>query len=77
MRLTARVWAWVGTGMLLGICGSFVVSASAQQQVKAPSVITPHGFIVEEVRVGQSCVVVVSHTGKGTDRGFTAVPCRP
>jgi hypothetical protein len=44
----------------------------AQQPVKAPSVITPHGFIVEEVRVGASCVVIVSRT---EFRVLDTIPC--
>ena len=49
-------------------------SLTAQQPVKAPSVITQHGFIVEEVRVGQSCVVIVSRGGTPSDN-IEAVPC--
>ena len=38
-----------------------------------PSVVTSHGFVVEEVRVGGSCVIVVSRAN-GDD--VQAVPCR-
>jgi hypothetical protein len=60
--------------VVLGVVAVLGTSLMAQQAVKVPSVITPHGFIVEEVRVGQSCVVIVSRGGPPSEH-VAAVPC--
>jgi hypothetical protein len=64
-------------GVLVGILGTLGSTLAAQQTLsKTPSVITPHGFIVEEVRVGQSCVVVVFRGGTtGPADHIAATPC--
>jgi hypothetical protein len=61
-------------GMMVGILGTIGSTLAAQQSVKAPSVITQNGFVVEEVRVGQSCVVIVFRGGPPTDQ-VSATPC--
>ncbi len=53
---------------------SLLFPLQAQQPTKPASVTTPNGFIVEEVRVGSSCVVIASSTGPGA-RTMSAVPC--
>ena len=73
MRMRTAMIA--GVGMIVGALATTVGSTlMAQQTVKAPSVMSPHGFIVEEVRVGQSCVVIVFRGGPPSDR-VEAVPC--
>ena len=51
-------------GVLVGVLGTLGSTVGAQQTMsRTPSVITPHGFLVEEVRVGGSCVVIVTRGG--------------
>jgi hypothetical protein len=70
-----RILSALGIGVLVGVFGTAGVRVWAQQNLsKVPSVISPNGFLVEEVRVGGSCVVIVSSTGGGV-RQITAVPC--
>jgi len=74
MRL--RMLLALGIGVLLGVLGTAGVSVWAQQNLpKTPSVLTPQGSLVEEVRVGDSCVVIVSTTGSAP-RQIAATPCR-
>ena len=61
-------------GMMIGILGTIGSTLAAQQSVKAPAVITQSGFVVEEVRVGQSCVVIVFRGGPPTNQ-VSATPC--
>lgn len=61
-------------GIIIGILSTVGSTLAAQQSVKAPSVITQNGYVVEEVRVGQSCVVIVFRGGPPTDR-IAATPC--
>ena len=70
-----RMFTVLGIGILIGIFGTAGVRVLAQQNLsKTPSVISPQGNLVEEVRVGGSCVVVVSTTGSGP-RQIAAVAC--
>jgi hypothetical protein len=65
----------LGIGVLVGVLGTAGVRVLAQQSLKgAPSVLSPQGFLAEEVRVGGSCAVVVSTTGSGP-RQIAALPC--
>ena len=74
MRL--RMLSALGVGVLIGIVGTAGVRVWAQQNLaKTPSVISPQGFLVEEVRVGGSCAVIVATTGSGP-RQIAALPCR-
>jgi hypothetical protein len=74
MRL--RMLSALGMGVVLGVVGTAGVGVWAQQKLpQTPSVLTPQGFLVEEVRVGGSCVVIVSTTGSGP-RQIAALPCR-
>ena len=74
MRL--RMLSALGIGVLLGVLGTAGVKVLAQQNpANTPSVLTPQGFLVEEVRVGGSCAVIVSTTGSGP-RQIAALPCR-
>jgi len=59
--MTMRTGVAAVVGALVGAL-ALASAVVAQQPARAPSVITPHGFIVEEVRVGGSCVVIVSRT---------------
>jgi len=72
--MTMRTAMIAGVGMLIGALAALGSTATAQQTVKTPSVISQHGFIVEEVRVGQSCVVIVMRGGAPSDN-VAAVPC--
>ena len=66
----------LGIGVVLGVLGTARVQVWAQINLpKTPSVVTPNGFLLEEVRVGGSCAVVVATTGSGT-RQIAALPCR-
>jgi hypothetical protein len=74
MRL--RILSALGIGVLLGVFGTAGVRVWAQQNLpQTPSVLTPQGFLVEEVRVGGSCAVIVSTTGNGPLQ-IAALPCR-
>jgi hypothetical protein len=74
MRL--RMLSALGIGVVLGVLGTAGVRVWAQQNVpNTPSVLTPQGSLVEEVRVGGSCVVIVSTTGS-SPRQIAALPCR-
>ena len=70
--MTMRTVVAAGIGALVGALAVLGSTVAAQQSVKAPSVISPHGFIVEEVRVGGSCVVIVSRT---EFRVLDTIPC--
>ena len=60
MRL--RMLSALGVGVLVGIVGTAGVRVWAQQNLaKTPSVISPQGFLVEEVRVGQGSFPAKSH----------------
>jgi hypothetical protein len=72
--MTMRTAMIAGVGMLVGALAALGSTATAQQPVKTPSVISQHGFIVEEVRVGESCVVIVSRGGAPSNL-VSAVPC--
>ena len=73
MRMRTAMIA--GVGMIIGALATMgVPTLIAQQTIKAPSVMSPHGYVVEEVRVGQSCVVLVFRGGPPSDR-VVAVPC--
>jgi hypothetical protein len=69
--MRTRIMLAGAIGMIIGILGTVGSTLTAQQSVKTPSVMTPHGFIVEEVRVGQSCVVLVFRGGPPTDQVAT------
>ena len=71
-----RMFSALGIGVVLGVLGTAGVQVWAQINLpKTPSVVSPNGFLLEEVRVGGSCAVVVSTTGSGT-RQIAALPCR-
>ena len=72
--MRTRILLAVAIGFIVGVLGTLGSTLIAQQTVKAPSVMTPNGFIVEEVRVGQSCVLIVFRGGPPTDR-VAATPC--
>jgi hypothetical protein len=63
-------------GVVVGLLATFGPTLTAQQQAlsRLPSVITSNGFIVEEVRVGNSCVVVVARGGSPSG-SLAALPC--
>jgi hypothetical protein len=61
-------------GLIVGVLGTLGATVIAQQSVKAPSVMTQSGSFAEEVRVGQSCVVIVFRGGPPNDR-VAATPC--
>jgi hypothetical protein len=68
-----RILIAIAVGVLVGVLGTLGSTLLAQQTVsKVPSVMTPHGFIVEEVQVGGSCVVIVSRTPA---EHIAATPC--
>jgi hypothetical protein len=68
MILVAVVAATAGAGVTLA-----VPSVKAQATYVAT---TSSGVRVEEVKVGTSCVVVLSRVGAGTSDDIAAVPCR-
>jgi hypothetical protein len=73
MRLRMLVAAAVGA--VFGALGTLESTVGAQQNLsQVPSVISPHGFLVEEVRVGESCVVIVARGGPPNDQ-VAAIPC--
>ena len=55
-------------GLIVGVLGTLGSTVIAQQTVNAQSVMTSHGFVVQEVHVGQSCVVIVFRGGPPNDR---------
>jgi len=62
-----RMLSALGIGVVRGVVGTAGVGVWAQQNLpKTPSVLSPQGSLVEEVRVGVSCVVIVSTTGNLT-----------
>ena len=67
-------WLAIGLGVLLVVVTTLQPHLKAQRMVKGEAVMSTYGFTVEEVKVGQSCVVIVS---QGPNKDFTAVPCRP
>jgi hypothetical protein len=67
-----------GLVILAFIAGSFMspfttVAAQQAQQVSRSVAKTQSGFAVEEVRIGNSCVVVVSN--QGVSQTVAAIPC--
>ena len=62
-------------GAILAILAFVGWPLAAQQAPRAAAVTTASGIQVEEVRVGGSCVVVVSRGGPGPNT-VAAVPCR-
>ncbi len=72
-----RIAFAVAIGVLVGVLGTLGSTLLAQQPLsKVPAVTSPRGFIVEEVRVGQSCVVIVSRGGAtGPTDYFSSEPC--
>jgi len=75
--MTIRISIGVAMGVLVGVLGTLGSTLVAQQSLsKVPAVISPRGFVVEEVRVGQSCVVIVSRGGAtGPTDFFSSEPC--
>ena len=72
--MKARIVVAVVVGAFIGVLGTLGSTLRAQQTTpKFPSVLTRQGFSVEEVRVGASCVVVVSRGGPNDN--VAAVPC--
>jgi uncharacterized membrane protein (DUF441 family) len=68
-----RILTALGGGVLVGVLGTAGVRLWAEQNHATPAmVVPPHGFVAEEVRVGGSCVVIVSTTGP---RQIAVVPC--
>jgi hypothetical protein len=62
--------------LLAVIAFVFLWNATRSSQAQQPSAKTVgSGFQVEEVRVGSSCVVVISRDGPG-EPAVAAVPCR-
>lgn len=63
----------LAVGVVLGTLGALgTTTVTAQRETRVPAVTTPNGFVVEEVRVGDSCVVVVTRGAAGS---VAAVPC--
>jgi hypothetical protein len=62
-------------GLLLGTVGVLSLMGLRGEAVTSQSATTDSGFHVEEVRVGTSCVVIVSRKGSGTSDYIAAVPC--
>lgn len=60
---------------LLGATATAARAGQAPQAAQAPRVTTASGFHAEEVRVGGSCVVIVSRAGTGASDYVAAVPC--
>jgi hypothetical protein len=70
-----RIPLWLGVGVVTGASLTAGSTLWAQQSLRTtPSVITPNGYLVEEVRVGQSCVVIVAKSGPPTDQ-VAAITC--
>jgi hypothetical protein len=70
-----RSWIAFVVGLLVGALSMLGSTLNAQQtSSRAPHVLSPHGFIVEEVRVGQSCVVIVSRGGPPSEH-LAAISC--
>ena len=61
-----------GVGVVVGALLTLGSTVTAQRGSRVPAVTTPDGFVVEEVRVGDSCVVVVT---RGAGGSVAAVPC--
>ena len=59
-------------GGILGVMVTLGSTVTAQRGSRVPGVTTPNGFVVEEVRVGDSCVVVAT---RGAGGSVAAVPC--
>ena len=72
MRMRILLAGAVGVIVGAGAVGTLGSTVTAQRGLRVPAVTTPNGFIVEEVRVGDSCVVVVTRGAAGT---VAAVPC--
>ena len=60
-----RIAIAVAVGVVVGTLGTLGTTVTAQRETRVPAVTTPNGFIVEEVRVGDSCVVVVTRGASG------------
>ena len=70
-----RMLLALGIGALVGVLER-QGPRSAQQNLKSvPPVISPNGSFVEEVRVGGSCVVIVSTTGSSPHQ-IAVTACR-
>jgi hypothetical protein len=73
--MRVRILLAGAVGVLVGVLGTLGSTVGAQQTLsRTPSVITPRGFIVEEVRVGGSCVVIVTRGGPPSEHMATT-PC--
>jgi hypothetical protein len=62
-------------GLLVGIVGHASKALSAEQPQVHAVAWSGSGIRAEEVRVGQSCVVIVSRGNSGPSDHLAAVPC--
>ena len=67
-----RITIALAVGVVIGTLGTLGTTVTAQRESRVPAVTTPNGFVVEEVQVGASCVVVVT---RGASGSVAAVPC--
>lgn len=73
--MTRRLLSFCGIALfvLVAVMWTQLLPANAQSPQQFPKVRTSSGILVEEVKVGGSCVVVVS---EATPSGaVTAIPC--
>lgn len=62
-------------GLLVGVVGYASKGLSAEQPQGHAVAHSGSGIRAEEVRVGQSCVVIVSRANSGPSDYVAAVPC--
>jgi hypothetical protein len=62
-------------GLLVGLVGYASKGLSAEQTQGHPVAWSGSGMRAEEVRVGQSCVVIVTRGNSGVSDHVAAVPC--
>lgn len=75
--MNIRIAVAAAVGVLVGVLGALGPTVLAQQSTpRTPTATSPRGFMVEEVRVGQSCVVIISRGGAtGPTDFFSSEPC--
>ena len=62
-------------GAILGTSFGLLIHPVSAQSAQPASAKTQGGFYAEEIRVGGSCVVIVSRSGSGTSDYLAVVPC--
>jgi hypothetical protein len=67
--------SWILAGCML-LAAALLAAQSIWAQSGQPTMVTTQGrFVVEEVKVGGSCVVIVSRVGSGPSDHLAVVPC--